>query len=82
METTKVLRLKEEYRKAILTTPKLQGDIATACNKSISTICRWATTNAEQLVMLSVLQTLRKHFKVAKSIEMVEEIEVSELKAA
>ena len=72
MESPKVLRLKSEYRRAIIHSAKLQGDIADACNKSVASVLRWANNNGEQLTMLSALNVLRAHFRIDKSAALTE----------
>jgi hypothetical protein len=72
MESPKVLRLKSEYRRAIIHSAKLQGDIADACNKSVASVLRWANNNAEQLTMLSALNVIRAHFNIDKNTALTE----------
>ncbi|HWB62128.1 MAG TPA: hypothetical protein VG603_01365 [Chitinophagales bacterium] len=69
-----VTRLKQEYREAILNDAELHGKVAKATNKSWNTIYRWCNDNAEQLIMLTVIRTVREYLGIDNTISLVEEI--------
>lgn len=71
------IRLKEEYREAILSSPELQGKVAGASMKSVATIYRWCKENAEQLTMLSVLNAIREYKKLGKDVSLTEQISIA-----
>ena len=78
----KGLRLKQKYIQAIKDNPGLQGAIAQATGKSMNSVWRWCNDNAEQLIMLSVLLEIRKFLLLPDSVELTEEIELTEKEAA
>ena len=76
----KVMRLKKEYIDAILSNPQLQGNIAAATNKkSTFTVYRWCLSNAEQLIMLSVLNCIKDFLSLPKNTVLTEMVAVEEV---
>lgn len=78
----KVLRLKATYRELILSDAALQGKVAAATNKSFITIYRWCKSNAPELTMLSVINTIKEHQQLSKTAELTEMVNVQKKAAA
>lgn len=76
------VQLKPEYVKLIQANPRLQGEIAQVTNKHINTIWRWCDQNTEQLTMFSVIECIREFSGLGKHVMLIEEVEVTEAKAA
>lgn len=67
-------RLKEQIKESILTDPLLLANVAVDTGRSIDTIRRWIREDHEMLLMLSVLNSIKKHMSLDDSTILTEEV--------
>lgn len=67
-------QLKKQYGELILADTKLLGAVASAAGRSVDTIQRWVGNKDEKLTMFSVLNAIREYLKLAKSVQLTEEV--------
>lgn len=69
-----MLKLKQTYIDIAKSDEQMQGAMAKACGRSFQSIKRWLETDDEKLTMFSVLEAIRNYLKLAKSVQLTEEV--------
>lgn len=76
------IRVKEEYREAILKDEELRAHIAKKCNKSGNTVYRWCKDNSEMLTMLPALDAIKDYMKVKDIRNITQLVPIQKQQAA
>jgi hypothetical protein len=72
--SNKAVRMKQQYREAILSDAKLHGEVASAVNKSLNSVYRWCKNNSEDLTMIAALNVVKNYLNVPSTDDLLEEI--------